>query len=396
MKRIAPSSKRRKSVLLALGFYVHEINIGVAKYARLANWILDDTTSRNGMIPPGWTGDGIVTLVPSFPVPTWNQMALIKFLGSVRVPVVDLSDQLPNHPFPRVLPDNEAIGRLGAEHLISCGFQHFAFYTQDSEAPVVKERMAGFRTAVTKAGCQFHLVDYTESIAGEGARQRLLPWLGRQFSTLPKPIAAMAQYDGDANDIVRACQLVGLRIPEDVAVVGADNDPIYAELGPVPLSSVVTNREMMGYQGAALLDHLMRGGKPPKQLVRIKPDGVMVRKSSDIFAVPDVYLAKAMNFIAHSYCKPITVDDVVAATGTSRRNLYGKFAAHIGHSIQREIIRQRLERAKRYLRESGEKLQTIAGLCGFADAGQLSKIFKHHMGISVSQFRQEHRLSRPN
>lgn len=396
MKPTSTAVPPRKSVLLVLGFYVHEINIGVAKYARLANWILDDTTSRNGMIPPGWTGDGIVALVPSFQVPTWNQTALIKFLRQVRVPVVDLSDQLPNLPFPRVLPDNEAIGRLGAEHLISRGFQHFAFYTQDITAPVVKERMTGFRDAVLKAGREFHLVDYTGNIAKEGARQRLLPWLGRQFSRLPKPIAAMAQYDGDANDIVRACQLVGLKIPDDVAIVGADNDPIYAELGPVPLSSVVTNRERIGYQGAELLGHLMRGGQPPKSPIRIRPDGVMVRKSSDIIAVPDVQLVKALDFIARNYGRAITVDDVVAASGTSRRNLYGKFAAHVGHSIQREIIRQRLERARHLLREGREKLQTVAGQCGFADAGQLSKIFKHHLGISVSQFRQEHRLPKPD
>ncbi len=395
MKPKSTAAPLRKSVLLVLGFYVHEINVGVAKYARQANWILDDTTSRNGMVPPGWTGDGIVALLPSFPVPTWNQTALVEFVSNVRVPVVDLSDQFPNLPFPRVLPDNEAIGRLGAEHLISRGFKHFAFYTQDREAPVVGERMAGFRAAVLKAGREFHLVDYTQNIAGQGARQRLIPWLGRQFASLPKPIAAMGQYDGDANDIVRACQLAGLRIPEDVAVVGADNDPIYAELGPVPLSSVVTNREMIGYKGAELLDHIMRGGQPPQTPLRIKPGGVMVRQSSDIVAVSDANLAKAMDFIARNIAKATTVDDVVAASGTSRRNLYVKFAAQVGHSIQREIIRQRLERAMGYMREGGEKLQTIAELCGFENAGQLSKLFKHHLGISASQFRQENRLPKP-
>lgn len=388
-------TKRRKSVLLALGFYVHEINVGVAKYARLANWILDDTTSRNGMVPPGWKGDGVVALIPSFPVPTWSQEALIEFVSNIDVPVVDLSDQLPDLPFPRVLPDNEAIGWLGAEHLIGRGFEHFAFYTQDNQAPVVKERMAGFRNAVLKAGRKFHLIDYTKNIAREGARLQLLPWLGRQFADLPKPIAAMAQYDGDANDIVRACQAAGLAIPNDVAVVGADNDPIYAELGPVALSSVVTNRELIGFKGAELLDHLMRGGKPPKKPIRIKPDGVIVRQSSDVVAVAEVHVAKAVDFIIRNHHKQIMVEDVVSASGASRRNLYVKFAAHVGHSIQREIVRQRLEHAKHCLRDNKAKLQTIAEDCGFGDASQLSKIFKHHLGISVSQFRQEHRLKAP-
>lgn len=382
----------RKSVLLVMGFYVHEINVGVAKYAKLANWILDDVASRNGAIPPGWTGDGIVALIPSFPIPTRNQEELIRFVTSVNVPVVDLCDQLPSLPFPRVLPDNEAIGRVAAEHLIGRGFQHFAFYTHDSQAPVVRERMAGFRETALRAGREFHLVDYSGKIAEASASQNLLPWLGRQLLDLPKPLAAMAQYDCEANDIVRACQMAGLTVPDDVAVVGADNDPIYAELGPVPLSSVVTNREAIGYQGAELLDRLMHGERPPRAPLRIKPDGIIVRKSSDVVAVGDPHIAKAVQFINRHFAGPITVDDVVAASGTSRRNLYGKFATHVGHSIQREIARQRLEQAKHRLREGSAKLQVIAEECGFGDADQLSKIFKHHLGISVSQFRREHRF----
>jgi hypothetical protein len=165
--------KPPKSVLLVIGFYVHEIKVGVAKYARLANWIPDDIASRNDMIPPGWKGGGIVALIPSFPIPSWSQKKLIEFVSNIGVPVVDLCDQLPNLRFPRVLPDNEAIGRVAAEHLISRGFQHFAFYAHDNQAPVVRERLAGFRDAVRLAGREFHLVDYTERIGEEGARQRL-------------------------------------------------------------------------------------------------------------------------------------------------------------------------------------------------------------------------------
>ena len=396
VKRIASSAPapRRKSVLLAMGFYVHEINMGVAKFAREANWILDDTPSRNGMVPPGWKGDGIVTLVPSFPVPTWKQTTLIDFVSGVKVPVVDLSDQFPHLPFPRVLPDNEAIGRVAAEHLLGRGFRHLAFYTQDLDAPVVQGRLSGFRDAVVKAGRTFHLIDYTPHIAADASHRRLLPWLGREVSALPKPLGAFAQYDGEANDVVRACQLAGLRIPGDVAVVGADNDPIYAELGPVPLSSVVTNREMIGYKGAELLDQLMKGGKAPRAPLRIMPGSVVVRQSSDIMAITETHVAKAMDFIARNYRSAITVEDVVTASGASRRSLYGKFAEHVGHSIQREIVRQRMQRAMALLGEGNDKLQVIAEQCGLEDAGQLSKVFKHHFGLSVSRFREK--SSRPS
>jgi LacI family transcriptional regulator len=332
----------------------------------------------------------VIALLPSFPGTDSSKHSLQQFISRCGVPVVDLCDQLPHLPFARVLPDNEAIGQLAAEHLISRGFQHFAFFTLDRAAPVVQGRMAGFRAAVKNAGRTFYLMDYTAQMVDEKSRSDLLPWLGKKLLELPHPLATMAQFDCEANDIVRACQFAGLRVPEDVAVVGADNDSIYAELGPVPLSSVVTNREMIGYRGAELLGELMQGGKVPRKPIRIKPDGVIIRKSSDVVAVAEEHVAKAVMFIQGNFRRPITVDDVVAASGASRRSLYAKFATHVGHSIQREILRQRLEHARHRLRDDKLKLQTVAEECGFEDASQLSKLFKHYLGFTIVEFRREH------
>ena len=378
--------KPRKSVLLALGFYVHEINVGVAKYARDADWILTDITSRNGVIEPGWNGHGIITLLPSR-----EQRSLIDFCRKARVPVVNLSDQLPELPFPRVLPDNQAIGEKAAEHFLAHGFEHLAFFIRHSDAPVERERMEGFRRAALQARRSFHLLDYTAMSNRRDASARLLPWLARQLEHLPKPLAVMAQYDANANDVVRACHMAGLLVPEQVAVVGVDNDLIYAELGPVPLSSVISNRELIGYKGAELLDRLMAGAESPDAPIRIPPDGVLVRRSSDVLAVKDVHVAKALTFIAQHYHEPITVNDVVAASGASRRSLYIQFALQLGHSIHRELMRQRLERAKRLLRETDDKLFNIASQCGYQEATHLSKAFRQQIGISITKYRQEHR-----
>lgn len=307
------------------------------------------------------------------------------------MPVVDLSEQMPELPYPRVTTDDDAIGRLAADHFLSRGFGHFAFVAQDIEAIVVRQRMEGFRAATLAAGRKFHLLDYSAHAREPNAAAKMLPWLASELVQLPKPLATMAQYDGESNDIVRACQLANLVVPDEVAVIGVDNDPIYAELGPLPLSSVVTNRELIGYRAAELLAHLMGGGKPPASPVRIAPDGVVVRRSSDVIAAEDSNVAKAIAFIGENYRRPITVDDVVAASGASRSKLYMKFALHTGHSIQREIVRQRLERAKHLLRETDEKLQTIAEASGFEEAAQLSKTFKYCLGISVARFRSEHR-----
>jgi len=368
-----------------MGYYVHEISLGVAKYARMAGWILNDITSRNSFVPCGWKGDGIVTLLPE---PTRDD--LLQFVNGAGVPVVDLSEQMSELPFPRVTTDDDAIGRMVAGHFITRGFDHLAFFALDVNAPVVRQRMEGFRAVALAAGRKFHLIDYTPLCNQPKATARMLPWLAAALVRLPKPLAALAQNDAAANDIVHACQIAGLAVPDQVAVIGVDNDPTYTEMGPLPISSVETNREQVGYRGAELLDRLMAGEEPPGVTLRIPPVGVVVRRSSDVISAQDVNVAKALAFIAQRFRSPITVDEIVAASGASRSKLYTKFALHTGHSIKREIVRQRLEHAKLLLRGSQDKLQSIAEACGFKEAAQLSKTFKYCLGVSVARFREEH------
>jgi LacI family transcriptional regulator len=382
MKRKS-QTRTRKSVLLALGWYVQEIALGVARYARQAGWELNDTTSHNGMIPSAWDGDGIITLIPGR-----RHKERIAFVLNAGVPVVDLSDQLPELPFSRVLPDNLAIGRIAAEHFLCRGFMNLAFYSLDSRAPVVRERMEGFRLAVAARGRNFIAVDYTPMLKSSGAMKRLLEWLQRELAKLPKPVAIMAQYDGEANDVLRACVEAGIRVPEEVAVVGVDNDPIYRDLGPLPLSSVESNRELIGFRGAELLDRLMKGGEPPKHPIRISPGGVVVRRSSDVVAVDDPAVLRAAEFIAQHHTDPITVDDIVRFSGASRRTLYARFEQQVGHSILKELIRQRMEKAKQLLRDTDVKLQDVAERSGLREAEYLSKCFRYHEGLSVSDYRR--------
>lgn len=379
------SIHRRPNVLLAMGWFVHEINVGVARYARGAGWILEDLASHSGVIEPDWSGDGIITLVENLNSP------LIDFLKRARVPVVDLTGQLPELPYPRVLPDNHAIGRLAAEELAGRGFKHTAFFTFDRDVPVVVERMAGFREGALAAGCSFQVLDYTDQIPKGKGRQAMIRWLAGELRKIPKPVGTMAQFDAEANIIVQACIQAELHVPEQVAVVGVDNDPIYSEFGPIPLTSVISNRELLGYRGAELLDRLMGGGKAPAEPVRVPPGGIIVRRSTDIFATDDDGVAKALRFIKANAAGPITIDAVVRAAGVSRRALYGKFARVLGRSIQVEIVRQRLNLAKNLLSATDEKLDAIAYDSGFDGASSLSKAFRAHEGIPPSVYRERHR-----
>jgi LacI family transcriptional regulator len=378
------NSNNRPNVLLAMGWYVHEINVGVARYARHAGWILEDLASHSGIINHHWAGDGIITLVEDQSSP------LIQFLENARVPVVDLTGQNPHLPYPRVQPDNHAIGKLGAEELLGRGFKHLAFLATDQNVPVVSERMTGFHDAVVSAGCTFHMLDYTRLFKrGCTDRQSMGKWLMTELNKLPKPAGVMAQFDADANIIVQACSNAGLQVPEQIAVIGVDNDPIYSQLGLIPLTSVISNRELIGYRGAELLDKLMQGGKPPAEPIRVPPGGIVVRRSTETFATDDEAVARALRFIKEHAMSPISIDQVVQASEVSRRTLYTKFSSELGRSIQEEIVRQRLDIAKAFLASTDEKLEWVAYNSGFDGASSFSKAFRAHVGIRPSAYRDK-------
>jgi len=369
-----------------MGWYVHEINMGVARYASEAGWILDDASNPVHGVPSDWDGDGIITLLPAA-----TPRRMITFIKKAHVPVVDLCDQHPELKCARVLPDNRAIGRMGAEELLGRGFQQFAFYQVDSRAAVVRERMDGFRSVVEAAGQSFSLLDYTSQWKRPDANRRMRSWLRKRLLSLPKPVAIMAQYDADALYVIQAALEAGLKVPGQVAVVGADNDLIHAEHGIMPLTSVVTNRELLGYKAAELLDHLIKGGKVPKVPLRIAPGGIVVRRSSDIFAAEDPALARALAYIVGHIEHKFAIQEVVKASGISRRVLYLKFETYLGHPIRKEITRQRIALAKRLLRLTDEKMQTIAERCGIETALRLNKLFHYMEKMSPSDFRKMHR-----
>lgn len=389
-KRSPRSRSGRRRVLLALGWNTFDFNVGVAEYAKQARWVLNDIMCHSGQAPSGWDGDGIIAHVNNR-----HEKALLSLLRRARVPVVNLGALAAPFIKARVLPDNAEIGRLGAEHLLGRGFFNLAFYRLTS-SPVVMERMEGFRRAVLAAGKSFHELDCERADrpprSRPAANNRLLPFLGASLRRLPKPVGVMAQYDGEANDVCRACESVGLRVPEDVAVVGVDNDPIYSQLGPVPLTSVESNRRLAAYRAAELLDQVMQGERWPEKVLRIAPEGVVVRQSSDILAVEDLHVSKALRFIHGHFTRTITVDDIVQHSGISRRGLYNRFERIVGHPIYEELMKQRLDLAKRMLRETDHKLQLIADECGLVDAERLSKSFKRFCGLSPVEYRQTHQL----
>lgn len=371
---------RRKRVLLMLGYYEHRMHLGVARYARQANWILDTTMAHYGRTPDCRACDGVLALV----LPDRTEPA--RTLRRLSVPIVDLVADVPEIATARVLLDNEAIGRLGAEHLLERGFRNLAF-CKCTDYTDVRAREAGFEGVVGAAGLAHHRLDW-HAAARRARRLELIAWLARQLQALPKPLGVVAQSDHRAVRIINACEAAGLAVPEQVAVVGADNDEYTCEFAPVPITSIDSNREEYAYRGAQLLDRLMRGQAPPGEPLRVAPRGLVVRRSSDILAVEHPDVARALSFIWRHFADRISVADVVAATATSRCSLYRAFERHLGRTLREEIERKRVESARRLLAASNEKVSQIARRCGFASGEQFCRAFARATGTTPRDYRR--------
>lgn len=371
----------RRHILLALDYYDEEINRGVAEYARRAGWILNDIIGHDGRIPSRWNGDGVIAILnrPKGP--------LVKFISHTKVPVVDMVDEIPEIKVAHVLADNLAIGRTGAEHLLSCGFEHLAFF-QLADANVERERRDGFQSAVETAGKHFYHLDFSKLSGDVAQTPDPTPWLAEQISKLPRPLGIMAQFDRNAQYVIQAAELASLIVPQEIAAIGVDNDMISCELGLLPLTSVDRRRHDHGFEAAALLDRLISGEKPPKGPILIAPGPVVVRQSTNIFAVDDPHLTRTIRFIAEHFREPLSVEDVVAASGTTRRQLYELFEQKLGRAIKSEILRCRLNEARRLLTTTQLKLFAIASKSGFRDEYHLSRVFKAETGLSPGELRR--------
>jgi LacI family transcriptional regulator len=312
---------------------------------------------------------------------------LVEACRELRIPLVDLNDVEPFAGIPKIRPDNTMIGHLGAEHFIERGFQNFG-YAGFSDMIWSRERRDGFLEAVRLAGheCELFEVKYPGDATPswvEHQISKLAAWL----EGLPKPIGLMAPNDLRAQQLISAAHAVDLLIPEEVAVLGANNDPIRCELADPALSSVAPNAYQSGYRAAALLSDMMAGRKVESYDVRIEPLGVVTRHSTDVLAVKDRNVVSALSFIRDRACDGITVDQVLQHAHVSRSQMERKFRQHIGRSPQAEIRRVQLRKIRQLLLETDFPLKRIAELTGFEHMEYMCVLFKRLTGVSPGSYR---------
>ena len=373
----------KRTVLLALTSSHHGFFRGVARYAREHRWHLVADMIYTAKIPVGWRGDGIISFIG-------YRDDLAEFILSSKLPAVEISMVRNEIPLPRVEGDSDQIGRLAAEHFLERGFRNFAWAPMLDDV-LNAERHRGFAGRLARSGCACHPLPPADSRHGDPAAR---DWTARrkvlmqELKRLPKPLAVFGYNDCVAAEIIDACEDAGLLVPEAVAVLGVDNDALICECIPVPLSSVCHDLEGMAYQAAALLDRLMAGRKPPRKTLRIPPKGLVTRRSTDILAVENLQVARALRFIRDRYANAqLGVDDVVAATDISRRPLEKAFRHELKRSINEEIVRVRMNKVRELLANTDVKVVDIAALCGFSRPNHLFRTFRRLHGTSPKAYR---------
>lgn len=375
---------RHKRVLLALGWYDYRLHRGIERYAQEHGWSLSSNYSRERVIPWGWDGDGILA---------WLGAGddLARFVWSAHKPTVDFSLRRPQFKCARVLEDHAHAAQLATDHLLARKVQNFVFYSDDANW-AYEERGSAFMACVKKSGhsCLWLRRHQCKDFrVGRGEWQRRLRWLARALKQVAAPVGVLAANDQHALEVLEACELAGLNIPEQVAIVGIGNYLLAADAMQTPISSVDTNLEMLGYRGAATLDGLMNGRKACTIPLRIPAKAVITRKSSDMLALNHPNIARALRFIWEHSHEPINVGDVVKAAAMSRRGLHVAFLQHVGRTPGDEIRRVRLEAARQLLLDTAEKVETIAISCGYQSLNTFCVAFKNATGRSPGEFRRE-------
>ncbi|MCS7338368.1 MAG: XylR family transcriptional regulator [Verrucomicrobiae bacterium] len=290
-----------------------------------------------------------------------------------------------------VITDSAAIGRMAAEHLLSCGFRHFAFVgyagTTLEHTPWSKLRQEAFRERIVQAGftppAEYIISQAKTDWANE--RRALAQWL----DSLPKPVGLMACNDDCGQQVMEACKLANITVPDMVGVIGADNDEVVCGLADPPMSSVGINFERAGYEAAQALDGLMRGLKRVPQKIVATATNVFARRSTDVIAVEDKPLAKALRFIRDNARQPMSVEDVARAAGLSRRALEKRFRNELGQTVLEAIRRARIQQISQLLIQTQMPISQVAEALGFADFQHFARYFKASTKMTPREFRKK-------
>ncbi len=364
--------------------YIRELLAGVRHYvAAHGPWscFLELRALESG--PPlwlkNWDGDGILTR-------TFTQ-EMADVVASTGLPAVELRATSLRSTLPFVGMDNRRIGQMVADHFFGRGYRHHAVYSLHPER-VFEERVHNFVASTeARGGTCSQLPEAASDHAEDWERgqARLVKWL----TTLPKPVGVFAANDQLGVRLLDACQRAGIAVPEEVAVVGAENEETLCAFASPPLTSVRFNGAAVGFAAAELLGRMMRGRFRPPSETLIAPKGIVVRGSSDEYVINDRFVAHVARFIRENATTGINVDDLCRKLNASRTTLDRRMKAALGRTPKEEILRVRFREVERLLRETDLTIDAIATQTGFAHSHYLQAAFKTSRGETPGEFRRK-------
>jgi LacI family transcriptional regulator len=364
---------------------------GIAKYSRLNNpwgvyrlsqfyWRPEHKRNKNELKHlKEWKPDGIIT----------REMDHIDEVLELGIPIIgsECAKEIPGLPI--ITSDFSETGRMAADYFLDKGFKNFA-YCGYSDVAWSTMRLEGFRNTLSEKG--YEVDSYMKPISNLrmlwiSENEKIAEWIKK----LPKNTGLMTCSDDRGLHILEACKVAGRRVPDDIAILGVDNDEILCDLANPPLSSIAFNTEDIGFKAARSLDKMMNGIKLKNLCITAKPAFVVSRHSTDIFAVEDEQLKRALSYIKTNRFKLIQVSDVVKATSVSRRNLELRFKKWLNRSILDEIKRVHVGLMSEMLIETNYSIAKIASLLGHSSVDNICRYFKNEKKLSPSEFRDKYR-----
>ncbi len=389
MSKQTRPTKQRKSVALLIetsNAYARGLLEGIVEYQlQRDSWSVFLPEQERGATPPrwlrSWRGDGVIARIET--------AEIARCISRLDLPVVDLSSSRRVSDIPWVETDDQAIAALAFEHLVERGFRHFAFCGPKG-FNWSTWRMGHFVAQCQNAGLKCDCFQTESPFSKAPNKTSKLANLEAWLTKLPKPLGLFCAYDIQAQIVLDTCRNLGLPVPEQIAVIGVDNDPLLCDLSHPSLTSVAPDARGAGFHAAQLLDDLMNGcvdNGVTSQLM--KPLGIVQRQSTDITAVSNSHIADAIRFIRNHACDGINVGDVLKHIHLSRRSLESQFLHETGKTPHDMIASVRMDRAQRLLQQSELSLDEIAQHAGFEHTEYMSVVFKKRFGISPGRYRRQ-------
>jgi LacI family transcriptional regulator len=380
-----PGLKHVALLVETTGAYGRGLIQGIAKYNREhGNWSTYFRPHALNDSPPAWLrrwkGDGMLVRIE-----TPEMYEVVRRCG---VPAVNLRGTIKGLPLPYVTMDNREIARLAHQHLRDRGIRNFAVCGRAATRNLALiERCDHFRELIERDGgvCYIFppLAARRTAVTWEQEQDQLAAWI----RSLPKPVGIFGCNDERGLQVLDACRRVGVTVPDDVAVIGVDNDPAICDLTIPRLTSIDPNAEAIGYEAAALLDRMMAGQAAPTDPIMLAPRGVVTRRSTDVVASDDQEVGRAIGYIREHACRGLQVVDVLGHMAMSRASLQQRMKQVLGRTIHQEIQRVRLGKVKDLLAMSDMTIKQVARESGFASVQYMTRVFRAVTGETPARYR---------